>query len=185
MDDHAPFFLVQAQARAMVARMERILVSACLLGQPLRYDGRANSSGADTILRRWAAEGRIVPICPELTAGLPTPRPPVEIADRGGGAMVLSGHARVMDVTGTDVTKAFQHAARLTVALAERHGCRHAVLTDGSPSSGSQFIYDGTFSGTQIAGQGTTTTALRAVGVTVWSERDIAALDAILAQDRV
>ncbi|MCC1480334.1 DUF523 domain-containing protein [Roseibaca sp. Y0-43] len=165
--------------------MERILVSACLLGQPVRYDGRAKPSGADAILQRWTAEGRIVPICPELAAGLPTPRPAAEITDTGGGAMVLSGLARVMDATGADVTQAFQSAAQLTAALAARHGCRHAVLTDGSPSCGSGFIYDGTFSGTRVAGQGTTTAALRAAGVTVWSERDVAALDAILAQDRV
>ncbi len=159
--------------------MEKVLVSSCLLGNPVRYDGRSKLSG-NAILARWHEQGRLVPICPEVAAGLPTPRAPAEIASRSGqgnpGDAVLAGHAGVMDRNGVDVTDVFLNAARFTVALAKRHGCRHAVLTDGSPSCGSSFVYDGSFSGVKLAGSGVTARALVGAGFTVWPESGIAAL---------
>lgn len=168
--------------------MDKILISACLLGRPLRYNGTAKASGADAILDAWQAQGRLVAICPEVAVGFPTPRPPAEIAALGGapagglqGADVLAGQAAVVEKTGRDVSDLYRQAARDTVALATRHGCRHAVLTDGSPSCGSSFIYDGSFAGAIKAGMGTTTAALRQAGVRVWAETEIAALNTLLA----
>lgn len=163
--------------------MEMILVSACLLGRPVRYDGSDKRSDFRDILNRWQADGRVVPVCPEVSAGLPIPRPAAEIT--GGispvqGADVMAGTARVIDVNGRDITQSFTDAALHTVALAKRHGCRHAVLTDGSPSCGSTFIYDGTFSGTRRNGAGTTAAALMAQGIRVWPQSEIAHLDAML-----
>lgn len=155
--------------------MECILISACLLGRPVRYDGRAKPSGAGDILARWQAEGRLVPICPEVWAGLPTPRPPAEMSG-GGGADVLAGQAIVAEQTGRDVTGLFVQGAHEAVAVARRHGCRYAVLTDGSPSCGSSFVYDGSFSGARMEGAGVTTAALRAAGVEVWPHSAIAEL---------
>jgi uncharacterized protein YbbK (DUF523 family) len=167
--------------------MERILISACLIGRPVRYNGTDKKSDAVDILERWQNEGRLVPICPEVAVGFATPRPPAEIQDvsnsaRGtyDGADVLAGTARVVEDVGRDVTDLYVRAAHDTVALARRHGCRHAVLTDGSPSCGSTFIYDGAFSGVTKAGTGSTTAALRAANISVWPETDIAKLDAIL-----
>ncbi|THH37169.1 DUF523 domain-containing protein [Aliishimia ponticola] len=167
--------------------MERILISACLIGQPVRYNGTDKRSGAEAILSRWQEEGRLVPICPELAAGLPVPRPPAEIIaapDKAGphpdGADVLARRAELRDVTGADLSDAFRRAADHAARLAARHGCRHAVLTDGSPSCGVTFIHDGTFTGRTVPGFGTTTAALRAAGLTVWPENRIAALDALL-----
>ncbi len=162
-------------------------MSACLMGRPVRYNGTDKKSGAAEILERWQQEGRLVPVCPEVAVGFPTPRPAAEIrATPGGGASdrqgtdVLSGQAVVVEDSGRDVSDLYVQAARDTVALAKRNNCDHAVLTDGSPSCGSTFIYDGTFSGVKKPGMGSTTAALRDAGITVWAETQIAALDAEL-----
>lgn len=166
--------------------MDRILISACLIGQPVRYDGAARACDYGDILQRWTSEGRLVPVCPEVAVGFPTPRPPAEIQRTDGtpatGPDVAAGRAVILEKTGQDVTQLYLTAATQMVALAKQRGCRHAVLTDGSPSCGSSFIYDGSFSGIRQPGMGTTTTALRSDGVQVWAEHEIPQLDAILAR---
>jgi len=147
----------------------KLLVSACLLGRPVRYDGR-DKRLASELLERWAAEGRLVAICPELAGGLPVPREPAEIQADG----------RIADITGTDVTAAFQEGARQALTLAQAEGCRFALLTDGSPSCGSSFVYDGSFSGTRIAGKGVTAALLEAHGIRVFAPDRIAELAALL-----
>ena len=159
--------------------MAKVLVSACLLGRPVRYDGRHKLDG-HAILARWQAEGRVVPLCPEVAAGFPTPRPPAEIADGRDGGDVLAGTARVLEQGGRDVTGLYLLAGRLALELAQREGCRHAVLTDGSPSCGSRFIYDGSFRGQRHPGHGSTAALLAAHGIEVFSEDAIAALDEAL-----
>lgn len=148
--------------------MERVLVSSCLLGRPVRYDGRAKTSPSD-VLARWLAEGRVVPFCPELAGGLGVPRPPAEL--RGG---------RVVTEHGDDVTDAFLRGARLALAAARENGARVAVLKEGSPSCGSGRIADGTFGGGKIPGAGLTTELLRAEGITVFNEEQFAEADALL-----
>lgn len=150
----------------------KILVSACLVGHAVRYDGRAKPL-LHPAIERWRAEGRLVTICPEISAGMPVPRPPAEIADGATGEEVLAGTARVIELTGGDVTEEFQKAAGNAVALARQTGCRFALLIDGSPSCGSGFIYDGTFSGRRQAGSGVTAAALKAAGIEVFSDREI------------
>ncbi|ARO28926.1 MULTISPECIES: DUF523 domain-containing protein [unclassified Rhizobium] len=150
----------------------KILVSACLVGHAVRYDGRAKPL-LHPAIERWRAEGRLVTICPEISAGMPVPRPPAEIADGATGEEVLAGTARVIELTGGDVTEEFQQAAGNAVALARQTGCRFALLIDGSPSCGSGFIYDGTFSGRRQAGSGVTAAALKAAGIEVFSDREI------------
>ncbi|PJI92218.1 uncharacterized protein YbbK (DUF523 family) [Yoonia maricola] len=167
--------------------MERILISACLIGRPVRYNGTAKACGSDDILARWKTEHRLVSICPEISVGFPTPRPPAEIRGPINGSMgdfqgsdVLAGHASIVEDTGRDVTELYVRAAHETVVLAQEKGCRHAVLTDGSPSCGSSFIYDGTFLGKTKQGSGATAAALGQAGIQVWAETDIEALDAVL-----
>jgi uncharacterized protein YbbK (DUF523 family) len=152
--------------------MKRILVSACLMGRPVRYDGSARTL-VDRHLEAWRAEGRLVSFCPEVAAGLPTPRPPAEIAPGATAADVLSGLGAVSDVDGTDVTDAFLTAARLTVAEARRTGCRWALLTDGSPSCGTSFIYSGHFDSVRRGGRGLVAEALLANGIAVFAPTDI------------
>jgi uncharacterized protein YbbK (DUF523 family) len=158
--------------------MHRILVSACLLGRPVRYDG-AGKPLADPRLARWQAEGRLVAVCPELLGGLPVPRPAAEI--RGGsGKDVLDSKARIVTTTGDDVTADYVAGAEAALATAKAEGCRFALLIDRSPSCGSRQIYDGSFSGHLEAGEGVTAALLRAGGVAVFSDADLDALDAVL-----
>jgi uncharacterized protein YbbK (DUF523 family) len=152
--------------------MKRILVSACLLGRQVRYDGSARTL-IDGHLDRWGAEGRLVSFCPEVAAGLPTPRPAAEIAPGATARDVLSGRGAVRDVAGNDVSAAFMAAAESAVAEARRTGCRWALLTDGSPSCGSSFVYSGQFDGVRRTGRGVVAEALLASGIDVYAPAGI------------
>lgn len=131
--------------------MEKLLVSRCLLGHRVRYDGGAH--GPYDLLQRWQDEGRIVPLCPEVAGGLPTPRPPAEIPGGQGGA-VLDGRLPVLTDDGADVTAAFVAGAEIALRLVQQHGLRVAVLKARSPSCGNTHNYDGHFDGTLVAGEG-------------------------------
>ncbi|MGP4096696.1 DUF523 domain-containing protein [Nonomuraea sp. KM90] len=149
--------------------MEKILVSACLMGRKVRYDGGAKTS-SDAWLAGWRGEGRLVPFCPEVEGGLPIPRPAAEIEGGAGGAAVLSGTARVLATDGSDVTAEFLAGARAALAVARSQGIRMAVLKEGSPSCGALSIYDGSFQGRRAPGQGVTTALLEQHGIRVFSE---------------
>lgn len=149
----------------------KVLVSACLLGAPVRYDGRDKKCD-DAILKRWIEEGRVVSVCPEVLGGLGTPRQPAEIV--GGGRQVVTRE-------GEDVTRAFEDGALAAAAEAALHGIRIAVLKSGSPSCGSSFVYDGTFSKTRVAGDGVTAALLRQRGIAVFSELELEAAAEYLA----
>ena len=157
----------------------RVLVSACLLGAPVRYNGAAKTVESE-IVARWERQGRIVPVCPEVSGGLGTPRPPAETSG-GDGVLVLRGSARVVTDGGADVTDAFLAGARHAVALAREHDARVAVLKSNSPSCGTGWIYDGTFSGARVPGFGVAAAALREAGVRVFDESQLAEADAALA----
>lgn len=148
----------------------RVLVSACLLGAEVRHHGGSSRIDSD-ILQRWRDEGRIVGVCPEIAGGLPAPRPPSEI--RG---------VRVLTREGRDVTAAFQTGAGSAVAMARELGIRVAVLKSRSPSCGTGQIYDGTFSGRLVDGDGVTAAALRREGVRLFDETGIEAADAALRE---
>lgn len=159
--------------------MERILVSACLLGAKVRYHG-GDARTDDPVLSRWRDEGRLVSVCPEQDGGLPTPRPPAEMVG-GNGRTVLMRLATVRTVHGGDVTEAFCRGAEQALAAATTHGVRMAILKDGSPSCGSGQIYDGTFSGRRVDGVGVTTALLEEHGIRVFSERELPAAAEFLA----
>ncbi|PQZ94157.1 MULTISPECIES: DUF523 domain-containing protein [Pseudomonas] len=153
--------------------MEKILISRCLLGHKVRYDGGA--SGPFDQLAVWQAEGRVVAICPEVAGGLPTPRPPAEIpgGQGGQGVEVWEGRARVLTAEGEDVSAAFLDGARQALALVQRHGIRIAVLKAHSPSCGNLLTYDGTFTGVKVSGEGVTAALLKRHGVQVFSELEL------------
>ena len=167
---------------AASASLPRVLVSACLLGRPVRYDGRG-ASRVHPVLARWQAEGRVVAVCPEMAGGMPAPRPPAEITRGDGGARVIAGLARVVDVTGADVTTPFVAGARAALEAARQHGIALAVLKEGSPSCGSGYIYDGSFSGQRLPGQGVTAALLADAGLRVFSEHEFDTADAMLASE--
>lgn len=158
--------------------MQKILVSRCLLGHRVRYDGGA--SGPFDQLQQWIAEGRVVPLCPEVAGGLPTPRAAAEIPG-GQGIEVLDGSARVITTEGEDVSAEFLSGARQALALVQQHGIRIAVLKANSPSCGNLLTYDGTFSGVKVSGEGVTAALLSRHGVRVFNESQLAEAASALA----
>lgn len=143
-----------------------ILVSACLLGVACRYDG---ASKPNPILLELAGKYTLIPICPEVSGGLLTPREPSEICGD-----------RVINRAGADVTAAYSAGAEAAVELAKRYGCRLAILKEKSPSCGLGQIYDGSFSRRLVDGSGITARALLAAGVTVIGDGDSARLRRLL-----
>jgi uncharacterized protein YbbK (DUF523 family) len=149
--------------------VHKVLVSACLLGQPVRYDGQSKGIVSDW-LQTLGAEGRALAFCPEVAGGLPTPRPP---AERQG--------ERVMTASGLDVTAEFARGAALALATCQQQGIRFALLKEGSPSCGSGRIYNGRFEGLSVAGEGMATALLRRHGIAVFSEDQLPELASALA----
>lgn len=146
----------------------RILISACLVGQPVRYDGQAKPLLARQ-LDILSGIAHLFPFCPELAGGLPVPRAPAEIAPGGQGEDVLAGSTKILDAEGTDLTAPFVKGAQLAVQFARTNGCHFALLTENSPSCGSYQIYSGHHDGQRRAGMGATTAALRAAGVITYA----------------
>ena len=139
----------------------KVLVSACLLGVACRYDGQSKAySQIDELCRRH----QVVPVCPEQLGGLPTPRVP---AERRGQQVVTK--------EGADVTAQYLRGATQAVDLARKLGCTVAILKERSPSCGGGEIYDGSFTGTLTTGFGTAAEALRAAGIRVMGESQLAA----------
>ncbi len=136
-----------------------ILVSACLLGCPCRYDGKSKPDDAVLALMK---EHILLPICPEQMGGLATPRVPAERKDGG-----------VFTERGGDVTEQYRQGAEEALRLAKLYGCTHAILKERSPSCGSGQIYDGSFSRTLIPGDGVTAQLLKANGITVLGESEV------------
>ena len=133
-----------------------ILVSACLLGCPCRYDGTAK---ADPRVLALMERHTLIPVCPEQLGGLPTPRLPSE--RREGG---------VFDCGGKDVTAQYRQGAEEVLRLARLYGCTHAVLKERSPSCGSGQIYNGSFSHVLVPGSGVAAELLAQNGITVLGE---------------
>ena len=136
----------------------KILVSACLLGVRCRYDGKSKPHPA---VERLMEQHTLIPVCGEILGGLPTPR---VSAERQG--------ARVVTADGRDVTAAYRRGAEEVLRLAERYGCKAAILKERSPSCGSSRIYDGTFTGTLTDGWGVTAELLRDHGICVIGESE-------------
>ena len=154
--------------------IKKILVSACLMGLKVRYNGKEKAQMTHQ-LARWQQEQRLVIHCPELAAGLSVPRPPAEIVS-AEGKDVMRGQARIIENTGTDVTGHYQLAAWLALRAAQEAGCTAALLTDGSPTCGTQFIYNGSFSNQRKSGMGVAASLLSEHGIAVFSETQFAEL---------
>ncbi len=146
--------------------MEKILVSACLLGQKVRYDG-GHQQLVNRQLAKWQQQGRLVVLCPEVAGGLPVPRAPAEINQADN---------RVYDVTGADVSDAFTKGAQTALALCRQYAIRFALLKESSPSCGGQWVYNGHFCGEKIAGQGITAALLSQHNIQVYSEQTLTEL---------
>lgn len=137
----------------------RILVSACLLGVNCRYNG---TGGELDRLSELMALAELIPVCPEILGGLPTPRPP---AERRGDLVITC--------EGGDVTEAYARGARESLHLAQMFGARLALMKERSPSCGAGEIYDGSFTHARIPGDGTASALLKAHGIEVYGESRI------------
>ena len=150
-------------------RHEKILISGCFLGENVRYNAKIKAL-VHPLLKQWQAEQRLISVCPEVMGGLPVPRPPAELHN-----------GKVMTYDGDDVTKNFIAGAEHALALCQRFNIRYALLKESSPSCGSKAIYDGTFKGNKILGQGLCTQLLQQQGIEVFSELTITELAHLLS----
>lgn len=141
------------------------------MGFKVRYNGSDKAKVTDK-LSQLQQEKRLVVHCPELAAGLTIPRPPAEIMS-GDGNEVMRGRARIIENSGRDVTEHYQLAAWLALRAAQESGCRAALLTDGSPTCGSQNIYDGSFNNIRKSGMGVAASLLARHGIAVFSEEQL------------
>lgn len=139
-----------------------ILVSACLMGMECRYDGSGYLLDELTKLKN---KHNLIPVCPEIYGGLQTPREPAE----------LQGD-KVITKSGEDVTAEYQRGAQEIAKLADFYDCSLAILKERSPSCGFGEIYDGTFHGILIPGNGLTAGLLSKKGIRVIGESEIDSL---------
>jgi len=155
--------------------MKKILVSACLLGYPCRYDGlgkpcqKVIDLGKDNIL---------IPVCPEQLGGLSTPRLPSERQFEGGSvkaAIADDGpvEGSIIMKDGTDVSENYVRGAYIALDVANENDVDFAVLKAGSPSCGHGLIYDGSFSGKKVPGNGITADLLESMGIKVLSDEEL------------
>lgn len=151
-----------------------LLISACLLGQPVRYDGQAKGQSAAQ-LAALAERFQLIPTCPECAGGLPVPRPAAEICG-GDGKAVWQGKAHVVTASGENVSHAFMRGAQHSLQLAQQHGCTLALLKANSPSCGNHHVYNGNFEGQLRPGAGVSSSLLTEHAIHVFNEEEIADL---------
>ncbi len=137
---------------------EKLLISSCLLGNNVKYNGKNNYvEGIEKLKDLYD----LVIICPEVMGGLSIPRIPSEIINN-----------EVINKEGTNVTLEFTKGANLALELVKKYKIKKALLKDGSPSCGSTYIYDGTFTGTKISNYGMTVRGLLKEDVTIYTEKE-------------
>ena len=151
----------------------KILISACLVGQPVRYDGKSNHINHD-ILEKWQVQGLLLPLCPEVSGGLQIPRAPAEIQING----------KIKTQKNVDVTAEFQQGAEIALKAVLKHKIKVAVLTEKSPSCGGKFIYNGQFNRTLIEGKGLTAKLLEDNGIKVFNQFELVEADDYLQRNQ-
>jgi len=148
--------------------MKKILISACLAGDRVRYDDK-RVPFKDDLLRKWTLKGLLVKVCPEVSGGLKIPRPMAQIVN-GNGLDVLKGIAKVIDIDGLDVTPSFIKGAEYALSLVKKYDIQIAILKEKSPSCGVYHIYDDL---NIVPGSGVTTAFLKQNGIKVFSENEL------------
>ena len=142
---------------------QKILISACLIGENVKYDGGNNALHVK-ILEQWKEEGVLIPLCPEVLGGLSVPRSPCE---------VIEGTSTVICKSGEDVSEAFAKGALESLRIAQEAGVCMAILKARSPSCGKDMIYDGTFSSQKVNDSGITCKLFQQSGILVFSEEEL------------
>lgn len=137
----------------------KIAVSACLLGHNCKYNGKNN---LDRRLSELLENQEVLPFCPEMEGGLPTPRMPCEIVQ-----------GRVADCDGHDRTEAYRRGAQHALHRIQEQGIEHVIVQPRSPSCGKHQVYDGTFTGTLIPGGGIFYQLAQKKGLQIWEPEEI------------
>ena len=141
--------------------MQNVLISACLLGVDCKYNG-SNNKLDDKIIHSLKEKYNLIPVCPQIMGGMPTPRNPVEISD-----------GKVFDYDGEEFTKEFEKGSEEVVKLAKLYDATIAILKENSPSCGSNYIYDGTFNHQKIKGMGIAAHKLSKENIKLFSEENV------------
>ncbi len=141
-------------------KKEKLLISACLMGENVKYNGKNNLIDLAKIKELY----ELIPFCPEVAGGLTTPRSPSEIVSRHP--------LRLLNQEGAEVTKEFIKGAKEALAVVKKYKIEKALLKANSPSCSSSLVYDGSFSGVLLKGEGVTTALLRKNGVEIFDERN-------------
>lgn len=149
-----------------------ILVSSCLAGLEVRYNG---THSLHKKIRELVEQNQAMTVCPELLGGFSTPREPAEIVG-GTGEDVLDGMAKVVEHSGKDVTDLYIKGAYETLKIAQEVHATIVILKEFSPSCGSSMIYNGEFIGRKMTGNGVTAALLQRNGIQVISEEKIVEL---------
>lgn len=136
-----------------------IIVSACLAGVECRYNGQAFSV---PVVIEMVKKGQAIPVCPEILANLPIPRCSVEQRD-----------GRIFSKEEQDLTTEYEAGAKIALQIAQLVGCKKAILKSKSPTCGCGKIYDGTFSGKLMAGDGIFCTLLKKENIVVCTEHEL------------
>jgi len=144
------------------------LISACLCGVNCKYSGE-NNLNEDCI--NLLEQDQAILICPEQLGGLTTPRDPAEIIGNAK-SIINEGIGKIITNKGEDVTAAFLRGGKETFKIAKSSGIIAAILKEGSPSCGCNYVYDGTFSGEKIKGEGITCVMLKDAGIEVISDEE-------------
>jgi uncharacterized protein YbbK (DUF523 family) len=148
--------------------MQKILVSSCLLGCNVRYDGGSTFINSE-ILSAWKLQGRLISICPEVAGELSIPRPACEIVG-GDGEKVLANQAKIVSKNGENYSREYISGAEFALALAKKYAIKLAILKKNSPSCSNEYIYDGTFTNTKVSGSGVTACLLIQNRIKVFNE---------------
>ena len=137
---------------------EKLLISSCLLGNNVKYNGKNNYiDGIEALKEKYD----LIIICPEVMGGLPIPRIPSEIINDN-----------VFNKEGINVTNEFEKGANIALELVKKHNIKKSLLKDGSPSCGSTYIYDGTFNGIKINDFGITVRRLLEANIKIYTEKN-------------
>lgn len=145
------------------------LISACLCGVNCKYNGLNNYN---EICDKLFTSGKAILVCPEQLGGLPTPRIPSEIIGESSN-ILNNNNGSVIDKNGNDVTPQFVKGAKETLQIAKRLNIKKAILKDGSPSCGVNYIYNGNFNGSKIKGMGLTAQLLKESSIDIISELEL------------
>lgn len=154
----------------MTKRRPIVIVSACLLGQAVRYDGKSKAINLLPLINQGIA---LIPVCPECAGGLPTPRAPCEIDPHGDASKVLVGSCCIRNNLGEDCTEQYCRGAELCLGIAKHCHASLALLKDKSPACGTTLVHSGQYDGVLKAGRGIAAELFERHGIKLFNEQQI------------